>query len=256
VNPPLLITMATYNEADNLVDLVHRILQLPLDLGIVIVDDNSPDGTGDLAEFLAQRYGRIEVLHRPQKGGIRSALCAAFQWALDRDCELVVNLDGDSSHRPEEIPTLLSAFSARTNPLPGFSDTNPGLVIGSRYVGGVRVLNWSPKRLLLSMAAGAYVRMVTGMRITDPTSGFRCFTRRALKALDLDGMRSTGFFFHVESAHRLWRRGMMIEEAPITYVERRRGSTKMCPCIIQEALWMTWLLWFQNGLRRRSPTPV
>lgn len=235
-----LIIMPTYNERDNLPRMVATLLKLPVPVDVLVVDDSSPDGTGQLADELAAKQPQIHVLHRAQKNGLGRAYIAGFKWALERDYEFIFEMDGDFSHDPADIPDFLDAAK----------DEDADLVIGSRYSDGVRVVNWPLKRLILSRSAGIYVRLITGMPFTDPTGGYKCFRRRALQAIELDKIESNGYSFQIELTHRLWRQGYKIVETPIVFTDRLHGQSKMSGHIVQEALWMVWKLWLQHGLRR------
>ena len=235
-----LIIVPTYNERENLPRVVQRLLSLPVKVDLLVVDGNSADGTGKLADELAVKHPEIHVLHETKKSGLGRAYLAGFQWALEHDYEFIFEMDGDISHNPDDIPLFLDA--AKTQ--------NADLVLGSRYTGGVRVLNWPLKRLLLSRCAGIYVWLVTGMPFTDPTGGYKCFRRRALQALNLGAVKSDGYSFQIEMTHRLWRDGFKVGEVPITFTERIEGHSKLTRHIIIEAFWMVWWLWLQNGLRR------
>lgn len=235
----ILVIVPTYNERDNLPVLVQRVMGLPLTVDLLIVDGNSPDGTGKLAEEMALREPRLKVLHEKEKKGLGRAYCEAFKWALEKDYEYIFEMDGDFSHNPNDIPRFIEA--AR----------DADLVLGSRYRDGIRVINWPLRRLMLSMTAAKYVQVITGMPITDPTGGFKCFRRKALQSLDLDAVRSNGYSFQIELTHKIWRKGMRIAEVPIVFTDRFQGSSKMSSKIVREALWMVWRLWFQNGLRRK-----
>jgi len=235
----VLVIVPTYNERDNLTPLAERLLALPRPVDLLIVDDNSPDGTGKLADELAAKHPSIHVLHRAEKSGLGRAYCAGFLWALERDYEFILEMDGDFSHNPADIPKFIEA--ARES----------DLVLGSRYSNGVRVINWPLRRLLLSMGAAKYVRIVTGMPVTDPTGGFKCFRRHALGRIDLRAVRSNGYSFQIELTHKIWRQGMTIVEVPIIFTDRFQGSSKMSGHIVWEAIWMVWRLLFQNRLRRR-----
>ena len=237
-----LIIVPTYNERENLPPLAEALLRLPVAVDMLVVDDNSPDGTGRLADELAAQHPEIHVLHRTQKEGLGRAYIAGFKWALAHDYEFIFEMDGDFSHNPNDIPAFLAAAK------------EADCVLGSRYVNGIRIINWPLGRLMLSKGAGMYVRLVTGMPFTDPTGGYKCFRRRALAALNLDQVRSNGYSFQIEMTHRLWRQGMRIVEVPIIFTDRFQGRSKMAGHIVQEALIMVWRLWLQNGLRR-SPRP-
>jgi|SRR5208282_216129 len=242
-----LVVVPTYNERENLLPLASRLLALPVPVDLLVVDGNSPDGTGKLAEELAAKYPSIHVLHEKEKKGLGRAYVAAFKWALERGFDYVFELDGDFSHNPDDIPMFLEA--AR----------NADLVLGSRYLNGIRIINWPLSRLMLSKSAAKYVRLITGMKITDPTGGYKCFTRRALQAINLHEINSNGYSFQIEMTHKLWRQGMRIVEVPIIFTERAQGHSKMSGHIIREALLMVWRLWFQNKLRRRpavQPAPA
>jgi dolichol-phosphate mannosyltransferase len=233
-----LIIVPTYNERDNLPRMAQKILSLPVAVDLLVVDDNSPDGTGKIADELAAQHPQINVLHRSEKNGLGRAYIAGFKWALEKNYEFIFEMDCDFSHDPEEIPNFLKAAQ------------NFDLVLGSRYSGGVRVLNWPLKRLLLSRCAGIYVWLITGMPITDPTGGFKCFRRRALQAIQLDAVQSNGYSFQIELTHRLWRDGFKVVEVPIIFTERVEGTSKLSRGIVTEAFWMVWWLWLQNACRR------
>jgi dolichol-phosphate mannosyltransferase len=233
-----LVIMPTYNERENLPEMAGRLANLPLAVDLLVVDDNSPDGTGQLADELAAKNPFIKVLHRSEKNGLGRAYCAGFAWALRNEYEFIMEMDGDFSHNPDDIPRFIEAAQ------------EADLVLGSRYCNGIRVINWPMKRLLLSTSAARYVRWITGMPFTDPTGGFKCFRRRALASIDLDGVRSNGYSFQIEMTHKIWRQGMKVAEIPIIFTERFHGCSKMSRKIVWEALAMVWRLWLQNGLRR------
>jgi dolichol-phosphate mannosyltransferase len=236
---PTLIIVPTYNERENLSRLADRLLKLPVPVDLLVVDDNSPDGTGKMADELAVKHPQIHVLHRTEKNGLGRAYVAGFRWALERNYEFIFEMDGDLSHNPDDVPLFLEAAP------------NADLVLGSRYVGGIRVINWPLKRLMLSRGAGKYVKLVTGMPFTDPTGGYKCFCRRALQAVKLDEIRSNDYSFQIEVTHKLWRQGFKIIEVPIVFTERAEGRSKMAGHIVSEAFWMVWRLWWQNGFRRK-----
>jgi dolichol-phosphate mannosyltransferase len=242
MNPKTLVIVPTYNERDNLPMLVEALLHLPVTVELLVVDDNSPDGTGRLADELAARHPQVHVLHRAEKGGLGRAYCAGFAWALERDYELIMEMDGDFSHDPASIPDFIKAAE------------NADLVIGSRYSNGIRVINWPLKRLMMSMGAAKYVRIITGMPISDPTGGFKCFRRKTLEVVDPQSIHSNGYSFQIEMSHKIWRRGMRIAEVPIIFKDRFLGSSKMSKNIFWEAVWMVWRMLAQNGFRR-CPRP-
>ena len=240
-----LVIVPTYNERENLPPLAAHVLKLPVPVDLLVVDDNSPDGTGQLADELATNHPNIHVLHRAAKNGLGRAYLAGFKWALERDYAFIMEMDGDFSHNPDDIPKFLAAAQTAD------------LVIGSRYCNGIRVINWPLNRLVLSLSAAKYVRVITGMPISDPTGGFKCFRRATLQALDLDAVQSNGYSFQIELTHKIWRQGLTVTEVPIIFTDRFQGNSKISKGIVKEALFMVWKLWFQNGLRRkpRKPSP-
>jgi dolichol-phosphate mannosyltransferase len=233
---PTLVIVPTYNERDNLLGIVEALAKLSVDL--LVVDDSSPDGTGELADELAAKYNFVNVLHRQQKNGLGRAYCAGFEWALEHDYEFVFEMDGDFSHDPNDIPRFLKMAD------------EADLVLGTRYRGGIRVNNWPLRRLMLSLGAAKYVKWITGMPFSDPTGGYKCFRRRALESVDLADVRSNGYSFQIEMTHKIWRQGLRVAEQNIVFTERIEGTSKMSWHIAWEAVWMVWRLWFQHGLRR------
>jgi dolichol-phosphate mannosyltransferase len=233
-----LVIVPTYNERESLPEVARKLLELG-GADLLIVDDNSPDGTGAIAYELAAGHESVHVLHHGLKQGLGQAYCAGFAWALERGYEFVIEMDGDLSHDPGDVVRLVSA--AR----------DADLASGSRYLDGIRVINWPLRRLLLSTAAAQYVRIITGMPFTDPTGGFKCFRRRALQQLNLGDVRSNGYSFQIELTHKLWREGARIVEIPIVFTERRLGRSKMSGRIVREAMLAVWRLWLENRLRRR-----
>src|SRR5437764_10283510 len=241
-----LVIVPTYNERDKLPPLAARLRALAQPVDMLVVDDNSPDGTGRVADELAVKHPGIHVLHRTEKNGLGRAYCAGFTWALERDYEFIFEMDGDFSHNPDDVPRLLEAAQ------------DADLVLGSRYCNGIRVINWPLSRLMLSKSAAKYVQLVTGMPFTDPTGGYKCFRRRALEAINLDEVRSNGYSFQIEMTHKLWRQGMKVVEVPIVFTDRFQGHSKMSGHIVREAFFMVWRLWLQNKMRRRptgTPPP-
>jgi dolichol-phosphate mannosyltransferase len=233
-----LVIVPTYNERESLPRIAAKLLSLAAGVDVLVVDDNSPDGTGKIADELAAKNPQINVLHRAGKEGLGRAYIAGFKWALEKNYEFIFEMDSDFSHNPDDVPAFLQAAQ------------DADLVLGSRYVGGIRVINWPLGRLMLSRFAGKYVSLVTGMPFTDPTGGYKCFRRRALLAIDLDAVRSNGYSFQIELTHRLWRQGYKIAEVPIIFTDRTQGQSKMAGGIVNEAFWLVWRLWLQNGLRR------
>jgi dolichol-phosphate mannosyltransferase len=226
-----LVIVPTYNESENVTRIVPLILaQDPL-LDVLVVDDNSPDGTGQLADGLAAANARVHVLHRAGKQGLGRAYLAGFQWALERDYEFIFEMDADFSHDPAHLPEFLAAIS------------NADLVLGSRYRDGkVTVVNWPMTRLMLSYGANIYARAVTGLHLGDATGGFKCFRRKVLEAIPLDQVRSNGYAFQIEMSFRAWKRNFTIAEIPIVFHDRTEGESKMSKGIVREAIWMVWRL--------------
>ena len=241
----ILIIVPTFNERENLPRVAQRLLSLPIKVDILVMDGNSSDGTGQIADDLAMKHPEVHVIHESKKSGLGRAYIAGFKWALERGHEFVFEMDSDLSHNPDDVPQFIEVAMKE----------NADLVLGSRYSGGVRVINWPLKRLMLSRCAGIYVSVITGMPFSDPTGGYKCFRRRALQAVNLDEIKSNGYSFQIEMTHRLWRQGYKIAEVPIIFTERVEGHSKMSRHIVREALIMVWWLWFQNGLRR-SPRTV
>ncbi|MGE4489383.1 MAG: polyprenol monophosphomannose synthase [Kiritimatiellales bacterium] len=233
-----LIIIPTYNEREN-VSAISKAVLAAYDTEILFVDDNSPDGTGALADELAEADQRVHVLHRQEKDGLGRAYIAGFKWALEHGYEFIFEMDADFSHNPADIPALRAAAETAD------------LALGSRYIGGIRVINWPLNRLILSRGAGIYVNRITGLPLTDPTGGFKCFRRRVLEAIKLDEITSNGYSFQIEMHHTAWQMGFKIVEVPIVFEERRSGASKMSKKIIFEALGMVWRLLFRARFRRR-----
>jgi dolichol-phosphate mannosyltransferase len=218
--------------------MAQRLSHLAIPVDMLIVDGNSTDGTAELADELAAKNPAIHVLHEKEKKGLGRAYCAAFAWGLERGYEFIMEMDGDFSHNPDDIPRFIEAAK------------DADLVLGSRYCNGIRVINWPMKRLLLSTGAARYVRWITGMPFSDPTGGYKCFRRGSLAAINLDGVRSNGYSFQIEMTHKIWMVGKKVVEIPIIFTDRFHGTSKMSRKIVWEALAMVWRLWLQNGLRR------
>jgi len=222
-----LVVIPTYNEVSNLPPLVEQVLAQDSRLDILVVDDHSPDGTGQLAEALAQKEPRLHVLHRDAKLGLGTAYITGFKWALERAYDYVFEMDADFSHDPVHLKEFLKGIAGAD------------LVLGSRYLGGrVTVVNWPMGRLVLSYCANIYARWITGLRIWDLTGGFKCFRRRVLEAIDLSQVRSNGYAFQIEMSVRAWRKGFTLKEIPIVFVDRTEGQSKMNRSIVREAVWM------------------
>ncbi|MEA1981072.1 MAG: polyprenol monophosphomannose synthase [candidate division Zixibacteria bacterium] len=225
-----LIIFPTYNERENIEKIVNAVLPLDARIHVLIVDDNSPDGTGKIAEKLSNDEEKVFVLHRENKKGLGRAYIAGFKWAIENDFDLVFEMDADFSHGPEYIKDFLKEIQTHD------------LVIGSRYISGVNVINWPMMRLLLSYYANVYTRIVTGLPLRDATGGFKCFRVEVLKTINLDDVRSNGYSFQIEMSMRTWKKGFKIKEIPIVFVDRIAGTSKMSKGIIREAVTMVWLL--------------
>ena len=228
-----LVIVPTYNERDNLPKMIEWVLVQGPHFEMLVVDDGSPDGTGQIADEVAARDPRVHVRHRPRKMGLGTAYLDGFAWALERDYSHVFEMDCDFSHDPNHLPKFLEAIEA----------TGADLVLGSRYrQGKVTVVNWPMTRLLLSYAANLYARAVTGMPLDDSTGGFKCFSRRVLEAIPLKEVKSNGYAFQIEMSFRAWKKGFKIVEIPIVFTDRAEGESKMSKKIVREAVWMVWRL--------------
>ena len=233
-----LVVVPTYNECENLPQIVPAILAQDPRLEILVVDDGSPDGTGEIADRIALQDSRVHVLHRPVKQGLGRAYLAGFAWALERDYTHVFEMDADFSHDPKNLPRFIDATAGAD------------LIVGSRYKSGVNVINWPMSRLLLSWFANKYARWVTGLDLTDATGGFKCFRREVLAAMPFDKVRSNGYAFQIEMTFRAWKKGFRIRELPIIFTDRMEGRSKMNGRIVREAIWMVWWLRAQSLLGR------
>ena len=233
-----LVILPTYNEGQNLPRIVPQILSQDQRLEILVVDDNSPDGTGRLANDLAGVNPRVHVLHRDRKEGLGRAYLAGFAWGLERGFDLLFEMDADFSHEPRFLKDLIAASASAD------------LVLGSRYKTGVNVINWPMSRLLLSYFANLYARWITGLPLTDATAGFKCFRREVLQAIPLDRVRSNGYAFQIEMNFRAWKKGFRLAEVPIVFTDRVEGSSKMSRAIVREGVWVVWWLRLANLLGR------
>jgi dolichol-phosphate mannosyltransferase len=224
------VVIPTYNEHENIERLATEVLSKDNSIHILIVDDNSPDGTGELADRMAAADDRIQVLHRKGKLGLGSAYREGFRLAIDQGADYIVEMDADFSHDPAILPRFFEKM------------TEYDLVIGSRYLNGVSVVNWPLRRLMLSYFASVYTRVITGLRISDCTSGFKCFSRKVLEAIDLNRIRSDGYSFQIEMNYRCVEKGFRVGEVPIIFIDRHAGSSKMSKKIVREAVIMVWKL--------------
>jgi dolichol-phosphate mannosyltransferase len=231
-----LLIIPTYNEIKNIDRIIRTVLSKAKDLEVLVMDDNSPDGTADAVKALMQSESRVHIIERPGKMGLGSAYVTGFKYALDQGYEFILEMDADFSHNPDDVPRLLEAAQKYD------------LVIGSRYSNGVNIVNWPFKRLMISYFASKYVRIITGMPIKDPTGGFKCFRRKVLEAIDLDKILSDGYAFQIEMNFKAWTKGFHIKEIPIVFTERSEGESKMSKNIVWEAVWMVWFLQFRKLL--------
>jgi dolichol-phosphate mannosyltransferase len=225
-----LVILPTYNESQNLPRIVPQILARDPRIEILVVDDNSPDGTGRLANDLAGVNPRVHVLHRSQKEGLGRAYLAGFRWGLEHGADMMFEMDSDFSHDPKFLDDLITASASAD------------LVLGSRYKTGVNVINWPMSRLLLSYGANLYARWITGLPLTDATAGFKCFRREVLAAIPLDKIRSNGYAFQIEMNFRAWRKKFRLVEIPIVFTDRVEGRSKMNRRIVREGVWIVWWL--------------
>jgi dolichol-phosphate mannosyltransferase len=240
--PRKIVVTPTYNERRNVPALVTDVLAQDPEIELLVVDDNSPDGTGTLVTEIAGREPRLHLLARPGRQGLGPAYKDGFRWALDHGADLIVQMDADFSHNPAMLPRFFQEIA------------ECDLVLGSRYVQGITVVNWPIERLLLSYFGNAYVRRVLGMSVRDATGGFKCWRRSALETIDLEDVRSNGYAFQIEMTYRAWTRGLRIREIPILFMDRTQGESKMTKRISLEALWIVW--WLRLRRNGHSPRPV
>lgn len=225
-----LLIIPTYNEIDNIEKMINLIFELYPKLNLLIIDDGSPDGTANIVKKYQETHSNLFLIERSGKLGLGTAYLTGFKYGLDKGFEFIFEMDCDFSHDPKDIPLLLSA--AQEN----------DLVIGSRYINGIRIINWPFKRLLLSYCASIYTRIITGIPVLDVTGGFKCFTAKALKSLDFDKIISNGYSFQVELNFKIWSKGLKIKEVPIIFTERRDGQSKMSGGIVKEAIFAVIML--------------
>lgn len=226
----ILVIIPTYNELENIRKIIPEVLNKSDDIDILVVDDNSPDNTGKYVEEKSRVEPRIKIIKRPYKMGLGTAYIAGFKYAIDNNYDLVFEMDADYSHDPKDIPSFLEAIK------------EADLVLGSRYINGVRVLNWPMKRLMLSYYASVYTRIITGLPVRDTTGGFKCFRIEVLKAIDLDKVKSNGYSFQIEMTYKAFKKNFRIKEIPIVFTDRAKGQSKMSKKIVREAVFMVWKL--------------
>ena len=226
MNLKVLVISPTYNEKKNISELINRISEIYYPIDILIIDDNSPDGTADIVRNIMNENDHIYLLEREKKLGLGTAYCTAFQWALERDYDLIIQIDADLSHDPDDIPRLIEEAESAD------------LIIGSRYIEGVNVINWPMRRLFLSYFANSYARLLIRFPIKDSTGGFKCFRRKVLESINLTNIRSAGYSFQIEMNFLAWIKGFKILEIPIVFTDRTVGESKMNRSIVIEAFWM------------------
>lgn len=225
-----IVIVPTYNEAENIANLINKIFSVDSNLHILVIDDNSPDGTAEIVKRISEKDPRVHLIKRPGKLGLGTAYIEGFKYALANGYEAIFEMDADFSHNPEDIPRFLDALE------------DADLVIGSRYLTGVNVINWPLRRLMLSYFANLYTRIITGMPVRDATGGYKCFRAEALKQIDLDKIKTNGYGFQIEMNFRFWAKGFRVKEIPIVFVDRRNGVSKMNKKIILEAVFLVWKL--------------
>lgn len=224
---PNIVIIPTYKERENIETIIKAISSLTASFDILIIDDNSPDGTASIVKGLQQSYANLFLVERPGKLGLGTAYIAGFRWALEKGYNFIYEMDADFSHDPHDLLKLYAACS----------ENGADLAIGSRYISGVNVVNWPLSRVLMSYVASIYVRMITGMKIMDTTAGFKCYKREVLENIRLDKIKSVGYGFQIEMKFKTWRLGYKIVEVPIIFTDRKLGASKMSGGIFNEALW-------------------
>ena len=236
-----LVIIPTYNESENIERLIHKVFSLPLEFDILIIDDNSPDDTANIVKRIEAEYpNRLHLIERPGKLGLGTAYIVGFNWAVTKQYNYIFEMDADFSHNPQDLILLYNACAK----------DGADMAIGSRYKSGVNVVNWPIGRVLMSYLASKYVRFITGMNISDTTSGFKCYSRKVLEAIDLDSIKFKGYAFQIEMKFTVWKMGFKIEEVPIVFTDRKAGSSKMSGGIFNEALWGVIQLKFRSYFKK------
>jgi len=236
--PKSLVCIPTYNEIENIDRIIPKVLSVAEGMEVLIIDDNSPDKTGDKVEEMMRDDKRIHLIRRPGKMGLGTAYVAGFRYAMENNFDLVFEMDADFSHDPGAIPSFLEAVKEHD------------LVIGSRYSNGINVVYWPMKRLLLSYFANIYTKVITGLHISDATGGFKCYRIEVLKSIDLDKIKSNGYSFQIEMTFKAWKKGFRLKEIPIIFMDRQSGTSKMNKKIIREAIFMVWKLRIRSIFNR------
>lgn len=239
-----LIIIPTYNEKENIENIIRTVFSLSHVFDILIIDDNSPDGTADIVQRLQLEYPTLHLMHRKGKLGLGTAYIAGFTWALERNYEYIFEMDADFSHNPNDLLKLYHACAVEGN----------DLAIGSRYKTGVAVVNWPIGRLLMSYYASAYVRLITGMKVMDTTAGFKCYRRKVLQTIKLNKIRFKGYAFQIEMKFTAWKFGFKIKEVPIIFVDRKQGTSKMSGGIFSEAFWGVIIMKWKSFFRKYDTT--
>lgn len=225
-----LIIIPTYNEKENIARIIDSVLHLNVSMDVLVIDDNSPDGTGQIVKDVQRNEPRVHLMERERKLGLGTAYIAGFKYAIEQKYDYVFEMDADFSHDPAEIPNFLNKINGND------------LVLGSRYLKGVTVVNWPLRRLFLSYAASVYTRIITGLPVKDCTGGYKCYRREVLESINLNKVHSNGYAFQIEITYKAWKKGFRLTEIPIIFVDRDVGHSKMSRKIVWEAVWMVWKL--------------
>lgn len=234
-----IVIIPTYNEKENIELMIRKVFSMPVLFDVLIVDDNSPDGTGNIVKSLMNEYKELHILERKEKNGLGTAYIAGFRWCLDKGYDFIFEMDADFSHNPDDLARL---YEACVN--------GADMSVGSRYITGVNVVNWPMSRVMLSYFASMYVRLITGMKIQDTTAGFVCYTRKVLQIIDLDNIKFRGYAFQIEMKFTAWKHGFQLTEVPIIFTDRTRGESKISSGIIKEAVWGVLAMKIKSWFRK------
>lgn len=240
-----IVIIPTYNEIENIDLITKAVFDLPIPFDVLIVDDNSPDGTGKRVKELQALYPRLFLLERKEKNGLGTAYIAGFRWCLEKDYSYIFEMDADFSHNPADLVRLFEAC-----------EKQPGVTVGSRYVTGVNVVNWPMSRVMLSFFASKYVRFITGIDVHDTTAGFVCYHHQVLRTIDLDKIKFRGYAFQIEMKFTAWKHGFSVSEVPIIFTDRTRGESKISKGIIKEAVWGVMSMKIKSWFRTYKPAPL